>query len=166
MAISRLLSAVNKKYDISSPENKNEKEIIEFYRKIGWSQEQIDNDLFVNPSQNKRGGQAGNLNALKHGFYSSLYSRRELRKLDKLKNEDDLIEECALLQILMKRVFTGLTKDLPLIDFLRAVRVLCYADACYEKLNRGKGLLLDGKSIWDLIQEAVHELNIEQGVVP
>lgn len=162
IAISRLLGAVNRKRQhLNSTEAQNEKDIIEFLQKCDWTQEQIDIELYnkspVVQNLNKRGGQPANLNALKHGFYASHYRPEELRQMEDV-DEDDLAEECALMQVLMKRVFIGLKNNVPLPDFLRAIRVLSYADACYEKLNRGRSLILGGKSLADIASEVLREL--------
>jgi len=170
IAISRMLAAVNRKRNfLNSPEMGNEKDIVEFLQRCGWTEEQIELEkyggLSISQSHNKRGAQRGNLNALKHGFYASHYTLEELRQLDDLV-EDDLTEENALLQVLMKRLFIGLNHTVPMADFLRAVRVLSYADACYEKLNRGRSLAFGGRSLEELLQEALEELNFEQGIQP
>ncbi len=163
IAISRLLGAVNgKRQYLNSVEMDNERGIVEFLERCGWSQEEIDRESYGS-TKNKRGGQPANLNALKHGFYASHYRSEELQQMEDL-NEDDVAEESALLQVLMKRVFIGLKDDVPLADFLRAIRVLSYADACYEKLNRGRNLAFGGNSLMDLMIEAVREVNIEQGI--
>jgi hypothetical protein len=166
IAISRLLGAVKKKQQyLNGPQRENEKGIEEFLTRCGWTQEQIDREKYGTPVRSKRGAQPGNLNAFKHGFYASHYRPHELQQMEDM-DEEDLEDETALLQVLMKRVFVGLQEDVPLPDFLRAIRVLSYADACHERLNRGRGLPFEGKSLWDLWSEVVEELNIEQYVQP
>ena len=53
----------------------------------------------------KRGGQAGNTNALKHGFYTKNFSLAERRGLEATK-EIVLADEIALLRVLIRR-FSG-----------------------------------------------------------
>ncbi len=162
IAISRLHGAINlKQRMITTKETDWGKDIVESLLSFGATQEQIDEELFgVVPARgdgNKRGGQPANLNALKHGFYASQYRLEELRKLEDL-NEGDVTEEIALLRVLMKRVFVGLKDDIPLLDYLRAVRVLSSADACLEKLNRTRGLRFGPSVISDAINQALDEL--------
>ena len=129
----------------------------------GMTKEEIDEELFgvvpIRGNGNKRGGQPANLNALKHGFYASQYRLEELRKLEDL-NEGDVTEEIALLQVLMKRVFVSLKDDIPLLDYLRAVRVLSSADACLEKLNRTRGLSFGAPVLSDILLQALAELDL------
>lgn len=50
----------------------------------------------------KRGGQTGNKNALKHGFYSELLTKEEIARLNKIKDVD-LDDETSLLRALVYR---------------------------------------------------------------
>ena len=49
----------------------------------------------------KRGGQPGNLNALKHGFYSKHFQKSELKDLEKI---GDLQEEIQMLRVVTRRL--------------------------------------------------------------
>lgn len=53
-------------------------------------------------AKRRRGGQPGNLNALKHGFYSRLYRSLETQDLGKL-DASGLEQEIVLLRVLMRR---------------------------------------------------------------
>lgn len=165
IALLRLYSAVNLKHQIFNGKEKDaEKEMIEFCQRLGMTQEEIDQELYgIHPPRaggKQRGGQAGNLNALKHGFYASHYTLEELRKLEDV-SEDEVIEESILLQILMKRVFIGMKADIPLSDYLKADQVLSYADACLEKLNRIRGLRFNVNAV---IEEAIKEIQADLGI--
>jgi len=52
----------------------------------------------------KRGGQPGNRNALKHGFYSGKYKAIEDSELQTVLNQG-LEDEISLLRVVMRRVF-------------------------------------------------------------
>lgn len=165
IALLRLYSWVNLKHQtLNGKEIDTEKEMIEFCQRFGMTQKEIDQELYgiipVRRAEKKRGGQTGNLNALKHGFYASHYTLEELRKLEDM-NEDDVIEEIALLQILMKRIFIGMKDDIPLLDYLRADQVLSYADACLEKLNRIRSFMFNPEAI---IEEAFEMARTELGI--
>ena len=48
-----------------------------------------------------RGGQSGNLNALKHGFYSKHYQKSELTNLEEI---GDLQEEIGMMRVVTRRL--------------------------------------------------------------
>ena len=52
----------------------------------------------------KSGGQPGNLNAFKHGFYSRRFRALELSDLSEVLT-DNLDDEIALLRVIIRRVF-------------------------------------------------------------
>ena len=52
----------------------------------------------------KSGGQPGNLNAFKHGFYSRRFTKLEIRHLDIILS-NDLTDEIALTRVLLRRYF-------------------------------------------------------------
>ncbi len=56
------------------------------------------------PLKRKRGGQPGNTNALKGGFYSPRFANLELSDLDTALG-DGLADEIALLRVIIRRVF-------------------------------------------------------------
>jgi hypothetical protein len=120
-------------------------------------------------AQKPRGGQAGNTNALKHGFYTSLFNsaeRRRLEKFDRREIDDDIL----LLRVLIKRAAAFLLRPpqdtlLTFAQHLTAVRVITYAFARLEKLQRTK-LLLRGSgedTIQKAVNQALDELRQEQG---
>jgi hypothetical protein len=51
----------------------------------------------------QRGGQPGNLNALKHGFYSRYFKSTEIEAIGGLP-EDDLRQEIAALRVVIRRI--------------------------------------------------------------
>jgi hypothetical protein len=165
IALMRLYSGVNTNHQmLTGRERDAEKELIKFCQGLGMTQAEIDHELYgMTPPRagvKKRGGQAGNLNALKHGFYASHYTLAELSKLETV-NVDDVTDEIALLQILMKRVFIGMMTDIPLVEYLRADQVLSFSDTCLERLNRLRGFMFDPKI---LMLEALEELREEMGL--
>lgn len=62
-----------------------------------------------------RGGQPGNSNALKHGFYSSRFSNIELTDLETALH-DGLGSEIALLRVLIRRFSEKLDQEDPTIE--------------------------------------------------
>ena len=60
------------------------------------------NEVIKKLASRNRGGQPGNTNALKHGFYTKNFSPAECRDLQAI-NADVLSDEIALLRVLIKR---------------------------------------------------------------
>ena len=72
----------------------------------------------------KSGGQPGNLNAFKHGFYSRRFTKLELRHLDViLKN--DLQDEIALSRVLLRRYFYLASKKAKTLEEWGSVVSIC-----------------------------------------
>jgi len=64
----------------------------------------------------KAGGQTGNQNARKHGFYSKMLTRDEKRELNLALGVDGLDQEIALLRIKFKSLLAGDRQNLHLIN--------------------------------------------------
>lgn len=109
------------------------------------------------------GGQPANTNALKHGFYASLFNsdeRRRLEKFDRREIDDDII----LLRVLIKRAAAAMrhaqkNNRLAFSQRLTALRVITYAISRLERLQRTKALLLGPKTdrLQLLLQDAATE---------
>jgi hypothetical protein len=90
-----------------------------------------------------RGGQLGNTNALKHGFYGTVFKPGEIRRLDKV-GKSELRGEIALLRVLINRALVSMEgSDLGLSDDLKALRVITFAVSCVEKLERTNKFIFD-----------------------
>ena len=111
------------------------------------------------PGQRKRGGQPGNLNALKHGRYS--------RRLREPEAETDLDEEIVLLRTLLRRVskMAG-ASDVDLATLLKAVNVIGATSDRLERLKRMQKEFSDANidveaAILQAIREVAKELGIQ-----
>lgn len=72
----------------------------------------------------KSGGQPGNLNAFKHGFYSRRFTKLELRHLNVILS-NDLHDEIALSRVLLRRYFYLATKKAKTLDEWASVVSIC-----------------------------------------
>lgn len=72
----------------------------------------------------KSGGQPGNLNAFKHGFYSRRFTKLELKHLDVVLS-NDLRDEIALSRVLIRRYFYLASKKAKTLDELGTVVSIC-----------------------------------------
>jgi hypothetical protein len=99
----------------------------------------------------RRGGQPGNRNAVKHGFYSSYLTPREVRELFKVLDRENIDYEVALLRIKLKnalRLDPGNRRLLQEASRLLAKR---YAVAC-KVVGSEKTVL---KKVFHLIFERI-----------
>ena len=86
------------------------------------------------------GGQPGNVNALKHGFYSSRFNKRELEDLDNT-SPSGLQDEIALLRTFARRLVECYTPGCDLYDTAYIVRVLCFSSTCINRMLKTQRVL-------------------------
>ena len=116
--------------------------------------------------ENPRGGQVGNTNALRHGFYASVFQPAELRRLEKF-DKKEVDDEIALLRVLIKRTVASMSashRSSPgFVEVLRGVRVITFAASCLEKLERTKYLVFEERpSLKNMVMEALLELDPDE----
>jgi hypothetical protein len=116
----------------------------------------------------KRGGQVGNTNALKHGFYTKNFSLAERRGLEATQ-EIVLADEIALLRVLIRRfsgqVLTG--QGVPLTESAQYLAVISEAMLRLASLLRTNHML-GGSETSDLEQKlslVLADIYTEIGVV-
>ncbi len=116
----------------------------------------------------KPGGQPGNLNAFKHGFYSHRFNNLELKDLDTVLT-DGLDDEIALLRVVMRRVFEFADSgENTLDDWSMTLSTLGAAATRLAGLLRTQQVMTGGKGgdVIDLLSEAIgvisHELGIDK----
>ena len=104
-----------------------------------------------NQSPNKsRGGQPGNNNALKHGFYATSYTRREDERLT-TDVKGEFIDEEALIRILLARVAEDPSKE-----NIEALRACVLGTTCLLSIHRDRKSIYNGQTT---IERAFQELN-------
>lgn len=101
----------------------------------------------------RRGGQPGNRNALRHGFYSGSFQQKEAELLSS-GGGVDFDDEIELVRILIKRTMDKAKEqdDLTLDENLSLLRTVSFAAMVVERLSRarqfnraeGQGESLDG----------------------
>jgi hypothetical protein len=136
-----------------------------FLTGMGFTRAQTDLEIY-SPVKRPGGGQLGNANALRHGFYASVFKPEEILKLDKVEKQE-IDDEIALLRTLIKRTFASLDAqtDLGLLEYMHAVRVITYAGSCVERLECTKMAVFPESSWFEEFMKAVRVANQEQGVV-
>jgi hypothetical protein len=160
MAVSRLNSFYRTNEELYA---ESDADLIEFYKNLGFTQEQIDEELY-GPTQKARRGQVGNTNALKHGFYASVFKPDEIRKLEKI-TKAELNDEIALLRVLIKRTVVSMSvlSNLNSFDYLRGIRIITFAGSCVEKLERTRKLVFDEPmTVGKLLIQAIEKMDAER----
>jgi hypothetical protein len=111
----------------------------------------------------KRGGQPGNSNALKHGFYSRKFRVIENADLDVLETNNKLQDEIMLLKVVIRRVWE-LASDqaTDLTSWVVALNVLGQAMTRQAGLLRVQAIMGGGNSeVTNAISEAIRQVTNE-----
>lgn len=111
----------------------------------------------------KSGGQPGNWNAFKHGFYSRRFRPLEVSDLDTFLS-DGLVDEIALLRVIIRRVFEQVDSDAAnLDDWTKSLNTLGAAATRLAGLLRTQQIISGGAGdivsvLSDAIGGVAHEL--------
>ena len=112
--------------------------------------------------RNRGGAPKGNLNALKHGFYTSRFNRDELRSLDDnvLKGIND---EIAMLRLIIRRHVTYTNEIQDFDKYNQALRTLCLACTSLNRFLRTQFIIQDTQHAEYArnIEEAIEQLTVE-----
>jgi hypothetical protein len=91
----------------------------------------------------KRGAQPGNLNAIKHGFYSDQFRQAEKMSLS-LIQQMDLTGEIQFFRVELRRYLEAETVALDQMDYetrLQALHTFSLAAECFNRLVRTQAIL-------------------------
>lgn len=117
------------------------------------------------PQKRKRGGQPGNTNALKHGFYSHRFNNLELSDLDAALS-DGLTDEIALVRVIIRRVFEYADADAQNLDtWSQALNTLGAASTRLAGLLRTQQLIAgDSGDVVSILSQAIGEVAHDLGL--
>jgi hypothetical protein len=117
-------------------------------------------------SHRRQGGQPGNLNALKHGFYTRRLKKRDLSGIEAT-NLKNLTEEIALIRIFTRRMVEDSFKDPDYYDLLAVLRALCLASSTITRIIKTQSFLANDPSAYNAeIDQAIREVRLEMGLDP
>ena len=91
------------------------------------------------PVKRRRGGQAGNKNALKHGFYAGNFNRGEIKDLQTL-DTINLQNEINMIRVFMRRIGEKTNPESTVGEDIEVLRTLALASHCLERLVRTQKL--------------------------
>jgi hypothetical protein len=114
------------------------------------------------PSTRPRGAPVGNLNALKHGFYTRRLNKRDLSGVDST-GVKNLVDEIAVVRVFTRRLIEALDPAADAYEVAGALRILCVALTSITRamlaqqyLDKNSGGMDDAISI--AIREVYQEL--------
>jgi len=126
-------------------------------------------------TQRKPGGQPGNKNAMRHGFYTKRFTADENKRLDGIE-PTDLLSEIAFIRVCIDRLAGELNFDPAYLTdiqknetrdphYLSQLNTLSIMTQSLSTLTRTHHLI-HGKSgnVIDAIQQALEELRLEMGL--
>jgi hypothetical protein len=108
----------------------------------------------------KRGAQPGNLNALKHGFYTRRIPRADLTSLDTTQF-NGLEEEIAMLRLLTRRLIDLSADALTLPEINDLLRTYCLACLTLTRLVKTQHLLAPQSLSDEAITQALQQITAE-----
>lgn len=113
----------------------------------------------------RRGGQPGNLNALKHGFYASRFRQAELTALE-TSHFTGLADEIALLRLYIRRVIElGASHD-DLDASLNLLRNLCLAGTTLTRMIKTDHYLSGGSGDFNqAVKSAIEDIAAELRII-
>ncbi len=102
-----------------------------------------------------RGAPLGNLNALKHGFYTRRLKKRDLSGVEST-DDKNLIDEIALVRVFTRRLVEALDPEADAYEVAGALRILCVALTAITRAMRTQTWLAqNGGDGRDEINEAI-----------
>jgi hypothetical protein len=116
------------------------------------------------PSPRHRGGQLGNLNALKHGFYTRRIHQRDLSGVEDT-NIKGLAEEIALIRIFTRKLIESGADTADLYEIAGILRTVCLASATITRIIKAQAFLVnDPSNFYQEVDEAIRQVRIEMGI--
>ncbi len=113
-----------------------------------------------------RGAPPGNTNALKHGFYTRRFKKRDLTGIEQTSIKG-LAEEIALIRIFTRRLVESCDPTADMYELAGILRAICLASTSITRIIRAHSFLASDNSEWSLaVDEAIRQLLIELGEVP
>src|SRR5512136_673136 len=111
------------------------------------------------PSPRRRGAPLGNINALKHGFYTRRLKKHDLTGVDTT-DVKNLVEEIAIVRVFTRRLIESLGPDADSFEVAGALRILCVALATITRAMKAqRWLTMNGGGMDDEIALAIRQLH-------
>ena len=118
--------------------------------------------VLIKGSNGKRGAPRGNKNAIKHGFYSHTFSRKEIQRLDN-DVDGEFRDEEEYLHVLIDRVAESAENtQLTHAEKLATLRAVALASECILNIHRSRKAIFDKQTTIDKVWEELKYLPVEE----
>jgi hypothetical protein len=123
-------------------------------------------DTFIVPIKenlrNRGGAPRGNKNALKHGFYSHTFSRKEIQRLDD-DVDGEFRDEEEILRVLIARTAESVKNiELTHKEYESILRAVSLASMCIVNIHRCRKSLFDKQTTIDKVWDELKYLPVEE----
>jgi hypothetical protein len=113
------------------------------------------------PTKHPRGAPKGNVNAVKHGFYTRRLHKRDLIGVEST-DVTGLIEEIALIRVFTRRLLESIGPDTDAYELAEFLRALCLASSTLTRIIKTQFLIAAaGPGMDNEISEAIKQVNAE-----
>jgi len=113
------------------------------------------------PSPRRRGAPLGNINALKHGFYTRRLKKHDLSGVEAT-DAKNLVEEIAIVRVFTRRLIESLDPAADAYEVAGALRILCVALATITRAMKAQHwLTLNSGGVDNEISEAIKQVYAE-----
>jgi hypothetical protein len=118
----------------------------------------------MSTSPRRRGGQLGNTNALKHGFYTRRIHRRDLSGVEDTSIKG-LAEEIALIRIFTRKLIESSADTADLYEIAGILRAVCLASSTITRIIKAQAFLVnDPSGFYQEVDEALRQVRLEMGL--
>ena len=118
------------------------------------------------PAPNPQGAKPGNQNAVRHGYYSELFSDEDLMAIAAMDTSQDLEDEIAIVRLTLRRLAARMSDDLSIREMVAVAGIMLHGAGRVAGLLRVQraisGDAADGIS--GAIAKALEELGNEWGI--
>ncbi len=114
-------------------------------------------------SSHPRGAPLGNLNALKHGFYTRRLKKRDLNGVENTDSKN-LVDEIAIVRVFTRRLIESLDPEADAYQVASALRILCVSLSTITRAMKAQHFLpQNSHGLDDALSIAIREVNEELG---
>ncbi len=116
---------------------------------------------FPAPLSNRhRGGQPGNINALKHGFYTRRFNPTDLAGVEST-DSNGLLEEIAIIRLYARRLIELDDQSTNITQVANILRILCLASLTITRLVKTSQFLqVNGNTAESDLHKALEQITI------